>query len=136
MEPKQVEKETAQSTFEAFCAQNGLTPEEAMQVLRLTVEKREQVMRRAREVMAAMQAIGDEEFTVESLRANPEAMKMVEDGMPVGEVYRRYFLKSAQPVQEKEANLGLEGLTQGGLTAEEIERISEYVGRTGKNVEI
>ena len=99
------------------------------------VDRRAQVMNRARQVVAAIDAIGDERFTIEALRSNPEAMRMIEEGAAVGEVYRRFFLRPFdQPAQEHSANLGL-GLWDGALTPEEIERISQYVSTTGNRYE-
>ena len=99
------------------------------------VDRRAQVMNRARQVVAAIDAIGDERFTIEALRSNPEAMRMIEEGAAVGEVYRKYFLRPFdQPAQERSANLGL-GLWDGALTPEEIERISQYVSTTGNRYE-
>ena len=94
-------------------------------------------MDRARRAMAAIEAIGDERFTVETLRAHPEALRAVEEGQPVGEVYRRYFLhRGAEPRPDTEANLGLAGIGGDALTPEEIERISAYVSRTGNRYQI
>ena len=88
-------------------------------------------------IKCIMEAIDDEKFTPEALRANPEAMRAVEQGASVGEVYRMYFLGGAKmPVQETEANLGLGGWMGDGLTPEQIERISAYVSKTGQTYEM
>ena len=109
-----------------FLEQSGLSE---------TEDRHAQVMGRARQVVAAIEAIGDERFTIEALRSNPEAMRMIEEGAAVGEVYRKYFLRPFdQPAQERSANLGL-GLWDGALTPEEIERISQYVSTTGNRYE-
>ena len=81
-------------------------------------------------MLAAVRAIGDENFTIEALQSNPEAMRALEEGGTVGEIYRRYFLRRGEG--EEDANLGLAGLAGGELTPEEIERISRYVSATGK----
>ena len=76
-----------------------------------------------------------DQMLVAMLRSNPEAMRMIEEGAAVGEVYRRFFLRPFdQPAQEHSANLGL-GLWDGALTPEEIERISQYVSTTGNRYE-
>ena len=94
-------------------------------------------MGRARQVVAAMDAIDDGRFTIETLRANPEAMQAIENGASVGEVYRRYFLRAAeQPRAEHSANLGLSGAMGETLTPDEIERISAYVTATGNRYEM
>ena len=61
-----------------------------------------------------------------------EALRALEAGESVGKVYRRYFLAGGDAAEQAEANLGL-GLPQGErLTAEQIERISAQVDRTGR----
>ena len=118
-----------------FLEQSGLSETEALRLMQEAVDRRQQVMGRARQVVAAIEAIGDERFTIEALRSNPEAMRMIEEGAAVGEVYRKYFLRPFdQPAQERSANLGL-GLWDGALTPEEIERISQYVSTTGNRYE-
>lgn len=132
-----MEQEQMGTVLEQFLEQRGISEEQAVMLLEAAMDKQDQVMQRARQVMAAMEAIGDDGFSVESLRANPEAMRAVEDGMPVGEVYRQFYLKrGAAPRQETNANLGLSGVNGDNLTPEEIERISQYVSRTGKRYDI
>ena len=64
--------------------------------------------------------------------AGAQALRALEAGESVGKVYRRYFLAGGDAAEQAEANLGL-GLPQGErLTAEEIERISAQVDRTGR----
>ncbi len=119
----------------SFLERAGLSEEEALRLLTEAAQRREQVMDRARKVVAAIEAIGDERFTIEALRRNPEAMRMIEEGAAVGEVYRKCFLRPFDsPAQEHSANLGL-GAWGGALTPEEIERISQYVSATGNRYE-
>ena len=106
----------------SFLERAGLSEEEALRLLTEAAQRREQVMDRARKVVAAIEAIGDERFTIEALRRNPE-------------VYRKCFLRPFDsPAQEHSANLGL-GAWGGALTPEEIERISQYVSATGNRYE-
>lgn len=126
-----------QAGFEAFLARTGLTQEQALGLLEAAWRKQSELAQRARQVMDAIEAIGDDRFTVEALRGNPEALRAVEEGAPVGEIYRRFFLRRAlAPQEETEANLGLAGLGNDVLTPEEIERISQYVARTGQRYEM
>ena len=104
-----------------------------MGLLRAAYGRQMQLMERAQQVLAAVRAIGDENFTIEALQSNPEAMRALEEGGTVGEIYRRYFLRRGESGEgEEDANLGLAGLAGGELTPEEIERISRYVSATGK----
>lgn len=126
-----------QAGFEAFLARTGLTQEQALGLLEAAWRRQSELAQRARQVMDAIEAIGDDRFTVEALRGNPEALRAVEEGAPVGEIYRRFFLRrTLAPQEETEANLGLAGLGNDVLTPEEIERISQYVARTGQRYEM
>lgn len=126
-----------QTELEAFLERTGLTQEQAMGLLEAAWRRQTELVQRARQVMDGIEAIGDDRFTVEALRQNAEAMRALEDGVPVGEIYRRFFLRRAYaPQQEVEANLGLGGLGGDVLTPGEIERISEYVARTGNRYEM
>lgn len=118
--------------LELTCQELGLPYEEASQLLRRVVEKAMAQRELANRILDAIDSISDPGFTVEALQQNPSALRELEDGMPVGEVYRKYFLKPGMPRVEKDANLGA-GAGQGvELTREDIQRISEYVDRTGK----
>ena len=123
--------------LEGFIRRAGLNEQQAMQLMRGALEQRMQVMDRARQVIAAMEALEDKRFTPETLRKNPEAMRAVEEGMGIGEVYRRYFLgEKMEPVQETESNYGLGAWIGSELTPGEIERISAYVNKTGQTYEM
>ena len=126
----------AMQALEGFIRAAGLNEQQALQLLRGALEQRMQVMDRARQVVSAMEALADERFTPETLRANPDAMRALEEGQ-VGEVYRRYFLgEKREPAQETEANYGLGTWMGGELTPGQIERISAYVNKTGKTYEM
>ena len=56
-----------------FLEQSGLSETEALRLMQEAVDRRAQVMNRARQVVAAIDAIGDERFTIEALRSNPLA---------------------------------------------------------------
>ena len=62
---------------------------------------------RALETVAAIRAIDDPRFTVESLRAHPEALRMLEDGASVGKVYGAISSAAGDETEQTEANLGL-----------------------------
>ena len=139
MEKDMKKNENAMELLEGFIRKAGLSEQQAVQLMRGALEQRMQVMDRARQVVAAMEALEDARFTPETLRANPEALRAVEDGMGIGEVYRRYFLgekAEADAVQETEGNLGLGTWYGGELTPQEIERINAYVSKTGKSYEM
>lgn len=130
-------REAEKTGLEEFLERTGMSQEAALELLEMAYRRQEEMMGRARQVMAAIEAIGDERFTVEALRADPEAMRAVEAGAPIGEVYRRFFLcRTGGPRPDREANLGLGGLAGDTLTPEEIERISAYVSRTGNRYQI
>lgn len=130
-------QQTALPLLERFLKQTGMNETQAIRLMQSAVDHEEQVMNRARRVVAAIEAIDDERFTLEALRANPEAMQAIENGVGVGEVYRRYFLRAAvHPQAERSANLGFEGVQGERLTPDEIERISAYVSATGNRYEI
>lgn len=109
-----------------------LTPEQAEGILRQTVERVKQQRALANRVLEAIDSIGDPAFTLKTLRDNEKALRELENGVPVGTIYRRYFVKAAMPRMEKDANLGAEGVSGMALSRGDIERISEYVDRTGK----
>lgn len=137
MEMKDKAQQGAMPVLEGLMHRLGLDEMQAAELLRGAAQHRAQVMERARQIVAAMEVIGDETFTPARLRANPEAMRAVEEGMSAGEIYRRYFLKQApEMMQETKANLGAGGYMNGEMTPEEIERISEYVTRTGSTYEM
>ena len=136
---KDMKKGSAMEMLEGFIRKAGLSEQQAVQLMRGALEQRMQVMDRARQVIAAMEALEDARFTPETLRAHPEALRAVEDGMGIGEVYRRYFLgEKAEPetAQETEGNLGLGTWLGGEMTPQEIERINAYVSKTGKSYEM
>ena len=118
--------------LERFLAERGIGEEAALRLLTQTLRQQEDLRARALETVAAIRAIDDPRFTVSTIRAHPEALRALEAGESVGKVYRRYFLAGGDAAEQAEANLGL-GLPQGErLTAEEIERISAQVDRTGR----
>ena len=132
MNPGMMNPENVKGQLDLLLQKSGLTEKEAFELLKATLERQNQLMERARAVLIAMEAIDDPAFTPETLRANPEAMHAIEDGMSVGEVYRKYFLRAGKNVPfEESANLGLRGFEGGQLTPEEIERISQYVSESG-----
>ncbi|MGI5885287.1 MAG: hypothetical protein ACOX83_10065 [Candidatus Spyradocola sp.] len=118
--------------LEAFLAQRGLSAQGALRLLESALRRQEDLRARALETVSAIRAIDDPRFTVETLRAHPEALRALEDGMSVGKVYRRYFLRGGDGAEQTEANLGLGPLRGERLTAEEIERISRMVDRGGR----
>ena len=131
--PAEAEEGAQEAEFERFLQESGLNEAQAMGLLRAAYGRQMQLMERAQQVLAAVRAIGDENFTIEALQSNPEAMRAREEGGTVGEIYRRYFLRRGESGEgEEDANLGLAGLAGGELTPEEIERISRYVSATGK----
>lgn len=126
------DREQDMAALEEFLAQRGISAEGALRLLEGALRRQEDLRARALETVAAIRAIDDPRFTVESLRAHPEALRMLEDGSSVGKVYRRYFLGGGDETEQTEANLGL-GMPRGErLTAEEIERISRLVDRNGR----
>ena len=126
------DREQDMAALEEFLAQRGISAEGALRLLAGALRSQEDLRARALETVAAIRAIDDPRFTVESLRAHPEALRMLEDGASVGKVYRRYFLGGGDETEQTEANLGL-GMPRGErLTAEEIERISRLVDRNGR----
>ena len=129
--PAEAEEGAQETEFERFLQESGLNEAQAMGLLRAAYGRQMQLMERAQQVLAAVRAIGDENFTIEALQSSPEAMRALEEGGTVGEIYRRYFLRRGESGEE-DANLGLAGLAGGELTPEEIERISRYVSATGK----
>lgn len=131
--PAEAEEGAQETEFERFLQESGLNEAQAMGLLRAAYGRQMQLMERAQQVLAAVHAIGDENFTIEALQSNPEAMRALEEGGTVGEIYRRYFLRRGESGEgEEDANLGLTGLAGGELTPEEIERISRYVSATGR----
>ena len=137
MEKEMQKQPQAMEALSGFIRKAGLTEQQALQLMRGALEQRMQVMDRARQVVAAMEALEDQRFTPETLRANPEAMRAVEEGMGIGEVYRRYFLgEKKEPAQETEVNYGLGTWYGGDMTPQEIERIDAYVRKTGKSYEM
>ena len=58
-------------------------------------------------------------------------MEALERGENIGAIYRRYFLRREPQAAERDANLGAGGPTA-RLDRQDIERISEYVDRTGR----
>ena len=131
--PAEAEEGAQETEFERFLQESGLNEAQAMGLLRVAYGRQMQLMERAQQVLAAVRAIGDENFTIEALQSNPEAMRALEEGSTVGEIYRRYFLRRGESGEgEEDANLGLAGLAGGELTPEEIERISRYVSATGR----
>ena len=116
------DREQDMAALEEFLAQRGISAEGALRLLEGALRRQEDLRARALETVAAIRAIDDPRFTVESLRAHPEALRMLEDGASVGKVYRRYFLGGGDETEQTEANLGL-GMPRGErLTAEEIDR--------------
>ncbi|MDR2513949.1 MAG: hypothetical protein LBD02_01930 [Christensenellaceae bacterium] len=120
--------EGLQATLEEL----GIEPGDAEGILRQVVERSRGQRELAARVLDAIEAIGDENFTLEALRANEKAMRELERGAPTGEIYRKYFMKAKLPRSERDANLGAGAARGMELSREDIERISEYVDRTGK----
>ena len=139
MEKDMQKRENAMEMLEGFVRKAGLSEQQALQLMRGALEQRVQVMERARQVIAAREALEDQRFTPETLRANPEALRAVEEGMGIGEVYRRYFLgekADTEIAQETEGNLGLGTWFGGEMTPQDIERINAYVSKTGRSYEM
>lgn len=120
------------NVLEALLDELGMTPEQAAQLLVQVVERSRQQRRRAEQVLQAIELIGDPNFTLETLRASPEAMQALEQGENIGAIYRRYFLRREPQPVEGDANLGSAQGIGARLSRQDIERISDYVDRTGK----
>lgn len=121
-------------TLTQFLEAQGMTEEQAMDLLYAVAQARSTNRERAQEVLRAIEAIGDEGFSVDALLKNPEALRALEMGENPGKVYRIFFMKApAQVRQETQANLGLADPANPRLSRDVIERISEYVDRTGKS---
>ncbi len=108
-----------------------MSPEQAAKLLYQVVERSTAQRRKAEQVLEAIDLIGDPNFTLQSLRANKAAMEALERGENIGAIYRRYFLRREPQAAERDANLGAGGPTA-RLDRQDIERISEYVDRTGR----
>ena len=109
---------------------------------------------RAREMLAAMEAIGDETFSVEALQGNQEAMEAWASGATPAQVYRKYFLnvqkpptapaaaqpakvaaqRSSRPAPERAANSGAMGMPARTFSAEDIRKIDEYLAKTNGRI--
>ena len=94
--PAEAEEGAQETEFERFLQESGLNEAQAMGLLRAAYGRQMQLMERAQQVLAAVRAIGDENFTIEALQSNPEAMRALEEGGTVGEIYRRYFLRRGE----------------------------------------
>lgn len=110
----------------------GLTHSDASGILRQVVERSNQQKQMANRVLDAIESIGDPAFTLQSLQANKKAMEELESGASIGEIYKKHYVKAKAPRVEKDANLGAGAGRGVELTREDIERISQYVDRTGK----
>ena len=71
--PAEAEEGAQETEFERFLQESGLNEAQAM-------GRQMQLMERAQQVLAAVRAIGDENFTIEALQSNPEAMRALEEG--------------------------------------------------------
>lgn len=109
---------------------------------------------RAREMLAAMEAIGDEAFSVEALQGNQEAMEAWAGGATPAQVYRKFFLnvpqqtatpasaqpakvaaqRSTRPAPERAANSGAMGTPARTFSAEDIRKIDEYLAKTNGRI--
>lgn len=99
---------------------------------------------RARQMLEAMSAIGDDAFTVAALQGNQEAMVAWANGATPAEVYRRYFAgsptkptqtaapaRAKRPAPERTANSGPMGVPQRKLTAADIKKIDAAIAEGG-----
>lgn len=99
---------------------------------------------RAQEMVAAMNAIGDDAFNVAALQGNQEAMVAWVNGASPAEVYKRYFAGGAKgstqavaparakrPAPERTANSGPMGVPQRKLTAADIKKIDAAIAEGG-----
>ena len=99
---------------------------------------------RAKEMVAAMSAIGDDAFNVAALQGNQEAMVAWANGATPAEVYRRYFagggdrptqtaapVRAKRPAPERTANSGPMGVPQRKLTAADIKKIDAAIAEGG-----
>ena len=84
--PAEAEEGAQETEFERFLQESGLNEAQAMGLLRAAYGRQMQLMERAQQVLAAVRAIGDENFTIEALQSNPEAMRALEEGGTVGEI--------------------------------------------------
>ena len=109
---------------------------------------------RAREMLTAMEAIGDETFSVEALQGNQEAMEAWAGGATPAQVYRKYFLnvqtqpsspaaaqpgktaapRGSRPTPERAANSGAMGTPARTFSAEDIRKIDEYLAKTNGRI--
>ncbi len=128
--PEEVEQ--PRNALEALLNELDMSPEQAAQILMQVMERSTQQRRRAEQVLEAIDLIGDPNFTLETLRATPEAMQALEQGENIGDIYRHYFLRREPQPVEGEANLGGAQGIGARLSRQDIERISDYVDRTGK----
>ena len=78
--PAEAEEGAQETEFERFLQESGLNEAQAMGLLRAAYGRQMQLMERAQQVLAAVRAIGDENFTIEALQSNPEAMRALEEG--------------------------------------------------------
>ena len=108
---------------------------------------------RAREMLAAMEAIGDEAFSVEALQGNQAAMEAWAGGATPAQVYREHFLNvqaqpsipaaeqyakpaapRSRPTPERAANSGAMGTPARTFSAEDIRKIDEYLAKTNGRI--
>ena len=108
---------------------------------------------RAREMLAAMEAIGDEAFSVEALQGNQAAMEDWASGATPAQVYRKHFLNvqaqpsipaaeqyakpaapRSRPTPERAANSGAMGTPARTFSAEDIRKIDEYLAKTNGRI--
>lgn len=96
---------------------------------------------RAQEMVAAMNAIGDDAFNVAALQGNHEAMTAWASGATPAEVYRRFFAgapaptqqsappvtKAKRPAPERSSNSGAMGRPVTGLSRADIEKIDAAI---------
>lgn len=125
-------QEQAANPLDALLQELGMSPEQAAELLSQVVQRSTAQRRRAEQVLEAIELIGDPNFTVQSLRVNKAAMEALEAGENIGSIYRRFFLRREPQAVERDANLGAAAGAGLHLTRQDIERISEYVDRTGR----
>ena len=107
----------------------GPTPQDLPQQEEATAGARQRISAMA----DYMQAIGDPNFTLETLRTNRSALQDFADGMGARDLYMKHFRpterKAAPPVERRGASVSGDGASSGQLSNAELDRIVEAAQR-------
>lgn len=107
----------------------GPTPQDLPQQEEATASARQRISAMA----DYMQAIGDPNFTLETLRTNRSALQDFADGMGARDLYMKHFRpaerKAAPPVERRGASVSGDGASSGQLSNAELDRIVEAAQR-------